>query len=125
MAQQDDPLTEAELTVMERRALAASRGPWTSFVEGRDHMSGDSFIRLGDGEDLYLTGGTLADQDFVACARQDLPRLIAEVRRLRQLLGRRHADASTSEGKSGDHQSSGSGSGRTVQSNETERPRRT
>ena len=41
------------------------------------------------GEDIELSGATVADQDFIAHARQDVPRLIAEVRRLqRQLAGR-------------------------------------
>ncbi|MBK9029887.1 MAG: NAD-dependent epimerase/dehydratase family protein [Myxococcales bacterium] len=34
-------------------------------------------------DDIELTGATVADQDFIAHARQDLPRLLAEVRRLR------------------------------------------
>jgi hypothetical protein len=42
-----------------------------------DHMSGDHFIRTA-GEDIYLHGATLADQDFVASARQDIPMLIRE-----------------------------------------------
>jgi hypothetical protein len=39
-----------------------------------------------DSPDLYLSGGTPQDQDFVAHARQDIPNLLAEVRRLRSLL---------------------------------------
>lgn len=35
-----------------------------------------------------MTGATVADQDFMAAARQDVPRLIAEVRTLRALLNR-------------------------------------
>lgn len=66
---------------------SARRGPWTSFVEGRDHASGSNFIMVGDeehrGEDIELTGATVDDQDFIAHARQDVPRRLAEVRRLR------------------------------------------
>jgi hypothetical protein len=40
------------------------------------------------GEDIETSGATTADQDFMAAARQDIPRLIAEVRRLRALLDR-------------------------------------
>jgi ABC-type nitrate/sulfonate/bicarbonate transport system substrate-binding protein len=50
-----------------------------TWVEGRDHESGDHFISTG-GEDIYLTGATLADQDFIAAARQDIPALIAAIR---------------------------------------------
>lgn len=78
------------LMEIEARLAAATKGPWQSFVEGRDHLAGDSFIRTGgmdnDSPDIYLSGGTLQDQDFIAHARQDIPTLLAEVRRLRSLL---------------------------------------
>jgi hypothetical protein len=77
-----DTITAEMLDAMEGRCSAATPGPWKSFVEGRDHTSGDSFIRTG-GDDIYLTGATLADQDFIAHARQDVPLLIAEIRALR------------------------------------------
>ena len=38
---------------------------------------------MTDGEDIYLSGATEADQDFIAGARQDIPALIDEIRRLR------------------------------------------
>lgn len=79
-------LSDQELDEIERRALAATPGPWKSFVEGRDGNLGfDSFIRTG-GEDIYLTGATVPDQDFIASARQDVPRLVAEVRVMRLQL---------------------------------------
>jgi hypothetical protein len=71
-----------ELRATLRRCNAATIGPWESFVEGRDHESGDSFIRTG-GNDIYLSGATVDDQDFIAMARQVMPRLIAEIARLR------------------------------------------
>ena len=60
-------------------------GPWTSFVEGRDHSSGSSFIRTR-GDDIELTGASAADQDFIARARQDIPALLDEIDRLRSQL---------------------------------------
>jgi hypothetical protein len=48
-------------------------------------MSGSDFIMTG-AEDIYLTGATTADHDFIAHARQDVPRLISEIDRLRKLL---------------------------------------
>ena len=38
----DEPLTDAELDAIEARVVAASKAPWQSFVEGRDHTSGDT-----------------------------------------------------------------------------------
>jgi hypothetical protein len=79
-----EPLTPEQLDEIERRCNRASPSPWKSHVEGRDHTSGDSFIMTG-GPDIYLVGATVNDQDFIAAARQDLPLLISEIRRLRAL----------------------------------------
>src|SRR5262245_43773237 len=76
-------LSERELELMERRCAAASPGPWSSFVVGRDTEAGLSYIELGCCAALELLGGTVSDQDFIANAREDVPRLIDEVRRLR------------------------------------------
>lgn len=83
----DYELTDDTLDAIESRCNAATSGPWKSFLEGRDHQSGSNFIRTGN-EAIELTGATSADQDFIACARQDVPRLLGEVRRLRKLLSR-------------------------------------
>lgn len=62
------------------RLSKARKGPWKSYVEGRDHQSGSSFIMVGEGDlrgdDIYLTDATEADQDFIANARQDIPFLL-------------------------------------------------
>ena len=83
-------LTDDELAAIERRVAATQPAPWMSYVEGRDHTSGSSFIKTGEGttrgDDIELTGATAADQDFIAAARQDVPLLVAEVRALRRLL---------------------------------------
>ncbi|WP_252728594.1 hypothetical protein [Acinetobacter sp. Ac_3412] len=63
-----------------------TKGPWISYVEGRDHESGSNFIMTGD-DDIELTGATIADQDFIANAKQDIPKLVVEIFRLRTLLG--------------------------------------
>jgi hypothetical protein len=71
------------------RALcdAATPGPWESFVEGRDHSCGSDFIGTQNrkGPDIELSGASHADQDFIAMARQALPRLVAEIERLKEL----------------------------------------
>lgn len=83
-------LTERELDAIFSRCEAASPGPWVSHVEGRDHVSGSNFIMTGEGknrgEDIELSGASIEDQDFIAHARQDVPRLVDEVRRLRNLV---------------------------------------
>jgi hypothetical protein len=92
-------MTDQELKEIESRCNAASPGPWKSFVEGRDHESGDSFIMTGianaeniwsnnRGTDIYLTGATKADQDFIASARQDIPRLLDEIAKLKSQLSK-------------------------------------
>ena len=78
-------LTEIELEEMKKRLNATTGGPWQSFIEGRDCESGSSFIRTF-GNDLYLTGVSEADQDFIAASHQDIPKLIAEIARLRTLI---------------------------------------
>jgi hypothetical protein len=86
----DSSVTDDELRAIKARADAATPGPWRSMVEGRDHTSGSSFIMTGEGaargDDIELSGATVADQDFIARARQDVPRLVAEIERLRQAL---------------------------------------
>jgi hypothetical protein len=82
-----DELTVEDLRRIERLCEAATRGPWRSFIEGRDHQSGSDFIKTA-AEDIELSGATHDDQDFIASARQDVPRLVAEVWRLRSLIAR-------------------------------------
>jgi hypothetical protein len=58
-------------------------------IEGRDHTSGDSVIKRGPNgleEDLFLTGGTVEDHDFIAHARQDIPILFDEIECLRKKM---------------------------------------
>jgi hypothetical protein len=76
------------LSEIEGRCNLATPGPWKSYVEGRDHAAGDNFIMTG-GDDIYLHGASVADQDFIASARQDVPMLVGEIRRLQSLLNAR------------------------------------
>jgi len=87
----DEHITDGELAEIEDRERNSSTGPWRSWVEGRDGESGDSFIMIGAGEsrqaDMYITRddgiGSVADLDFIAHAKQDIPRLIEEIKRLK------------------------------------------
>jgi hypothetical protein len=85
-------ITAEELAEIKGRCEAATPGPWTSYVEGRDHDSGSDFIMTGSGDtrgpDIELSGATIADQDIIPHARHDIPRLLYEIARLRAQLGR-------------------------------------
>lgn len=83
-------MTERELSEILHRCEATTAGPWVSYIEGRDHTSGSNFLMTGEGEsrgeDIELSGASDADQDFIAHAKQDIPRLIHEINRLRSIL---------------------------------------
>jgi len=84
-----ESLTSDYLMEVQKRVEAATPGPWTSFIEGRDHLGGDSIIRMSMDDsidDLYLNGASIADQDFIAHAREDIPLLLGEIERLKKLL---------------------------------------
>lgn len=79
-------MNDKELHEIEARCNLATPGPWKAWIEGRDHTSGCSFIQTGR-DDIEMSGATQADYDFIAGAREDIPRLLEEVRRLRLLMG--------------------------------------
>lgn len=85
-----EKVTEKELERILTRCEATTSGPWVSYIEGRDHESGSDFIMTGTAEsrgtDIELLGATKADQDFIAHAKQDIPKLINEIRRLKNAL---------------------------------------
>lgn len=80
-------ITDEELIQIEQRANLAQGGRWKAYIEGRDHESGSDFIMTGTekqrGEDIEMTGATIADYDFIANARQDIQRLISAIRELK------------------------------------------
>ncbi len=83
-------LTEKELIEIENRLKKAQSGEWKAYIEGRNHESGSNFIMtgLGDnrGNDIELIGATIEDYDFIANAKQDIPKLINEIRELKKIL---------------------------------------
>lgn len=95
-----DELPDEELDRMERLVAAATAGPWISYVAGRELDGTSSCLELGVCNELgsfrtiELIGATAADQDFMASARQDVPRLLREVRALRARLNSGHAHLS-------------------------------
>lgn len=86
-------MTEDELKQIEERAAAATPGPWFAkhgvikwYVYSLDEDLGFSLQEFhpDDGRD-WATGETAA---FIAASRQDIPALVAEVRRLREALAK-------------------------------------
>ena len=78
-------ISNEELLAIRQRAENATAGPWKAFIEDRDMQCGSSFIQT-NGEDIELTGATEEDYDFIANARQDIPKLLDEIERLKSLL---------------------------------------
>lgn len=79
-------LSDQALEAMLDRCARATPGPWKAFIEGRDHLGGDNFIQT-QGDDMYLQpGASMEDHDFIAGARQDIPRLIDEIKALKHAL---------------------------------------
>lgn len=86
----DAPLSDEELSELERLVEAVAPAPWVAFVQGPG-MAGASIIRL-DGlgsfpPDMYIHRDDEVDTDpeieFIAAARNHMPRLLAELRRAR------------------------------------------
>ncbi len=87
-------ITGERLKEIEARAAAASEGPWIAKMgySGAERtlflVRGDQFdgVLFGLGHDEAETTQHEADTTFIAHARQDVPDLVAEVRRLREAL---------------------------------------
>lgn len=99
-----DGIEDKELGEIEQRAaraFAVAPTPWVGQLETRSAIGGQSFIQVGDDPDLDLelyvrlyngldeitspNVGLDAVIDFIADASDAVPRLIAEIRRLRSL----------------------------------------
>lgn len=84
-------ISDETLQLLESLSQACDPPPWHAVVEGRDQLSGSSFIQTGDdddrGEDVYVTRdsgpASAAYLDLIAASVTYVPDLIAEVRRLR------------------------------------------
>lgn len=70
-------LTDAELVRIQALCDGATAGPWKSYIEGRDHESGSSFIQTS-AADIELSGASREDYDssraldriFLDCSRR-------------------------------------------------------
>jgi len=89
----NEVLDNERIAAIEARADAAASGPWRPMLEERDHSSGSSCILTSIGG-IDLDGASDADIEFMAHARQDVPYLISELRRLAGMLQSIHKDKS-------------------------------
>lgn len=84
------PMTDEELRVLEELLPKRESFPWRSYIEGRDFARKPGVIAIKVGPEsskvVEFVGLSAEDQDFIAAARRDLPRLLTEVRRLRTVL---------------------------------------
>jgi hypothetical protein len=86
----DDSLSDAELNELEALTVAASPAPWIAQT-GRA-IGGPDFTMITDFDasqpDMYVQHddkpAPAADLEFIAAARNSVPRLIAEARRFRE-----------------------------------------
>lgn len=100
-----DEMSDADLDAIEHRAMTAFAVvplPWTPFLESRHGIGGCSFVQCGQTDtdyeiyfDVRIGNEPLRAPDanldvvidFVGNAAADIPRLVAEVRRLRAITG--------------------------------------
>ena len=81
-------MTEAELIAIEARAELATPPPWVDEKGYRVRAPNSPFAEDGDVilETKHFVASSGNDCAFIAAARDDVPALIAEVRRLRGIL---------------------------------------
>jgi hypothetical protein len=76
-------MTQSELENILEICNKATVAPWTSYIEGRDFDSGSSFIMTGENEnrdyDMEFIKIKPEDQDFIAMARNVIPKLIDKI----------------------------------------------
>lgn len=72
-------LTNAEIEAIRKRAQAATEGPW----QLADTYDG-AWILDSDDDIISGTVSRIVDAEFIAHARTDIPKLLAEIERLRK-----------------------------------------
>ena len=80
-------ITNAELTQMKERAEKATAGPWTSTKSGENTFAIDSETITSAFYLAFVENDCNAS--FIVHAREDVPRLVAEVEHLQALLRQR------------------------------------
>ena len=63
-----------------------------AYLAGYVHCSSNNFIRIGTeqqrNKDIKLIDATDAEYDFIVHARQDIPKLLNEIRRLKTVISK-------------------------------------
>jgi hypothetical protein len=85
--ERDEPLVSEATLVMLERLADTIPNVWVAIVQDRRFSNGDDVIMVGEDEYVFgseETGPAPAEYlEFIAAARMYQPRLIAEIRRLR------------------------------------------
>lgn len=86
-------LSTEELQAIKERCKKATSGPWILMpevcgIEGQGVFETDSFGCICEVGDPYPRGNNRPQQnmEFIANARQDIPKLLAEIERLRETI---------------------------------------
>lgn len=81
-------MTDTELAAIRERCEAATEGPWEKITERWLGVWQDIRVVAFDGKYTICGDTAIADAEFIAAARTDVPALLDEVERMRGLLGR-------------------------------------
>lgn len=78
-------MTNDALMEIEARLASATIGPWRTQIAACDHVDAEDHSALKGGDGALVSGCIEWEPDatYIAHAREDIPALIAEVRRLR------------------------------------------
>lgn len=89
-------MTDDTLTEIETHLASATAGPWRTQIAACDHMDTEDHSAIKGGAGALVSGCIEWEPDatFIAHAREDIPALIAEVRRLREEHDALHNDIS-------------------------------
>ena len=81
-----EPMTQERLDAIQARVDGATGGPWGCYGDGAHEVFDAGECSDGDrGEVVAAVIDKLSDAVFIAEAREDIPALLAEVKRLRAL----------------------------------------
>lgn len=80
-------LTNEELAQIRERVEKATKGPWETSTSGDGIKAGKYHIGVISKPHYFPYGlGTKEDATFIAHAREDIPKLLAEVERLKSVV---------------------------------------
>lgn len=88
-------MTDTELAAIRERCESATEGPWEKITERWLGIWQDIRVVAFDGKYIICGDTLIADAEFIAAARSDVPALLDEVDRLRGLLGEAYEELDT------------------------------